>query len=750
MSSETRRTSLAAGFLGAALGGVLLWPVFFGMVPARGDLVDFFWPMKHYTASRWLAGEIALWNPLSGGGEPWLAQLQTGVFYPLDLAFFLPLPFSAFAGIVLHMAIASAGMAAWLYNLGTSRAAALAGGLLFCGGGAFLSLFPVYNNACTAAWLPWVFLGARLVSGGSNLAAFAVPAALSLLGGEPALAAFGGLASVVTAYWTRKEGDARLHAGANAGKRLLSASLLAIGITAVVLLPFIQLLVDSGRLVGATREEALSRPVGVVDLGDLLLPPSPEAVRTLIPGRGTYLLSLALGPAVFFLAVAGGAGFPGRGRLLAALAILGGIGLLLSLGAKGLLMPLLYDLGILRGLRFPARWFVFTHLGLAVFAAAGLDGWIYGNFETPTSRWTARGTVAFTGVLALGTLLSGGLIVGRDPWRGGAVVLALALMGGLIAAVRLLKWPLPAQASPVALLLVAIPLPFISRDPLELIRVELTRPHAGRDLKLSENRIFTALSDPNLLASFIRQDQQPWSAESVRRAVIGLAGYTNLWERIPSLNSASPIPNPRRTRLLGAALSGGDLASVLGLAGVQHLVTPMPLAGASLKLARSHRGVLRYDIPSPAGRAYFAASVKPASDDEVFSTILKEDLLKKDFAFLAAESGIGAASHRGRGYAAAKIVKDEAQELTVQTATSTESFLVITRSYDRGWSVSVDGQKRPLYRANLAFMGLFVPAGEHRVVLSYRPVSFIIGAAISAVSLMILFGLYLQGPGSQY
>jgi hypothetical protein len=176
----------------------------------------------------------------------------------------------------------------------------------------------------------------------------------------------------------------------------------------------------------------------------------------------------------------------------------------------------------------------------------------------------------------------------------------------------------------------------------------------------------------------------------------------------------------------------------------------MPLAGASLKLARSHRGVLRYDIPSPAGRAYFAASVKPASDDEVFSTILKEDLLKKDFAFLAAESGIGAASHRGRGYAAAKIVKDEAQELTVQTATSTESFLVITRSYDRGWSVSVDGQKRPLYRANLAFMGLFVPAGEHRVVLSYRPVSFIIGAAISAVSLMILFGLYLQGPGSQY
>ena len=80
-----------------------------GTVPALIDLPDFFWPMKAYTAARWAAGSVPLWNPLSGCGEPWLAQLQTGVFYPGDFAFFLPWPHGPLAAILLHLVVASAG-----------------------------------------------------------------------------------------------------------------------------------------------------------------------------------------------------------------------------------------------------------------------------------------------------------------------------------------------------------------------------------------------------------------------------------------------------------------------------------------------------------------------------------------------------------------------------------------------------------------------------------------------------------------
>ena len=171
----TGRTALLGGALGLAFAAALLGPgALAGLVPARGDLADFFWPMKAYTAARWAAGSLPLWNPLSGCGEPWLAQLQTGVLYPGDLPFLLGGAAGPLARDRPAPRVAAAGMAAWLSDLGTSRAGALAGAAVFAGGGAFLSLAPVYNNFCTAAFLPWLFLGARRAVRGASPAPFAL------------------------------------------------------------------------------------------------------------------------------------------------------------------------------------------------------------------------------------------------------------------------------------------------------------------------------------------------------------------------------------------------------------------------------------------------------------------------------------------------------------------------------------------------------------------------------------------------
>ena len=141
-------------------------------------------------------------------------------------------------------------------------------------------------------------------------------------------------------------------------------------------------------------------------------------------------------------------------------------------------------------------------------------------------------------------------------------------------------------------------------------------------------------------------------------------------------------------------------------------------------------------------------AVRPATDDEVFTTVMRENLLKKDLALVAPAPGLMASARKGAGYAAARVLEDENEQLAVQTSASEVSFLVITRSYDRGWTARVDGQAKPVLRTNLAFMGVFVPAGEHRVVLTYRPVSFLIGAGITVLCLLTFAGLYLQGPGA--
>src|SRR5213079_3181780 len=110
-----------------------------------------------------------------------------------------------------------------------------------------------------------------------------------------------------------------------------------------------------------------------------VVPQQGAASQASVPGRGGYLLTLALGPAPLLLACGCAAGFPGRRRLLALLFLLGLAGAVLALGAAGRLAPGLYEMGLLR-MRFPARWIVFGHLFLAVAAGAGLDGWLHGRF----------------------------------------------------------------------------------------------------------------------------------------------------------------------------------------------------------------------------------------------------------------------------------------------------------------------------------------------------------------------------------
>jgi hypothetical protein len=62
-------------------------------------------------------------------------------------------------------------------------------------------------------------------------------------------------------------------------------------------------------------------------------------------------------------------------------------------------------------------------------------------------------------------------------------------------------------------------------------------------------------------------------------------------------------------------------------------------------------------------------------------------------------------------------------------------WVVISQTAWKGWRAHVDGRRTALFRANRAFLAVNVPAGHHRILLSYRPDSFVIGRAITLASL---------------
>ena len=64
----------------------------------------------------------------------------------------------------------------------------------------------------------------------------------------------------------------------------------------------------------------------------------------------------------------------------------------------------------------------------------------------------------------------------------------------------------------------------------------------------------------------------------------------------------------------------------------------------------------------------------------------------------------------------------------------------------RGWRAYIDGRRVKMFPANLAFLGVYVPEGRHMIEVKYWPESFVIGRAISALTLLGLIAWGIWRP----
>jgi membrane protein YfhO len=72
-----------------------------------------------------------------------------------------------------------------------------------------------------------------------------------------------------------------------------------------------------------------------------------------------------------------------------------------------------------------------------------------------------------------------------------------------------------------------------------------------------------------------------------------------------------------------------------------------------------------------------------------------------------------------------------------------DGWMVVSEPAWKGWRAYIDDRRVEIHIANLAFLGVFVPAGDHVVRVVYLPESFVIGRAISVASLIVLIALAL-------
>jgi hypothetical protein len=107
-----------------------------------------------------------------------------------------------------------------------------------------------------------------------------------------------------------------------------------------------------------------------------------------------------------------------------------------------------------------------------------------------------------------------------------------------------------------------------------------------------------------------------------------------------------------------------------------------------------------------------------------------------DFAARAWLRGDCGATETPNGTGVVRTIRKTPAHLALRVQTSAPGWVVVTESAWRGWrATDAAGKRLPLRRANHAFLAFHVPAGETAVDLVYRPRSFVLGAAISAVAL---------------
>ncbi len=347
---------------------------FTNLILARGDTFLYFYPYWQAASDALHTGRVPLWNSQLFMGAPLLANSQMGFFYPLNWPFwwFFAVPYAVSGSILLHLVIA--GWGAYLAGrrtLGLSRMGGLVTAVLFALGGYITAQVEHINQLQGIAWLPWFWVVLPTLQAADSKQRWRAATAVALLFSLQLLAGHSqttfitgvGVGVWLVASLLTYGQESRMWASRML-LPLLVGGLLAGLITAVQLLPTLELTRFSSRQGGLPVNEVLSFSLHPLLLGHSLLPAYGQSLFT------EYVAWLPVSGLI--LAMIGGWRWRKR-RELWPLLLLIGIAIFLALGVFN---PANWVLARMPGFSFfrvPARWLVLYAFGMALLAGRGWD-----------------------------------------------------------------------------------------------------------------------------------------------------------------------------------------------------------------------------------------------------------------------------------------------------------------------------------------------------------------------------------------
>lgn len=738
-----------------------------GVMLAPHDGIALNYPVRLLWAEALRHGEWPFWNPFQFGGQPFLATVHPGLFFPPNWLFLILPALWAWNAIVIT-AYWGAGVGAYAFGraIGLFRPAALAVAVTFMLSGFLIAHLEQIMMVQAAAFLPallWAVERLRLTGRARYAMAGCVLLALQVLVGFPMVVA---LSLLVVGPYALFRG-----LGLPRGERskfflaLAGALGLALGLCLVQLLPAMAFIPLTQR--GHIPYEYLTwhslhpRQLLLYWVPYLVGGPVSWLSPTRFWGIGPYLVEIAgyagLGALALATVAAIGRFKDSQTRFWLAIAA---VALLLSFGRYTPLYQLVAHLPVIKTMPGPGRHALEVDMALAVLAGLGLQALATAapGVRRRLAGWglaVAAGPVLLTAVGV--ALLAPRVIARMQP-----------LMPPDIALSRALTLANPGLWVPIALAAVlAVALFAVVRRPGPLSQAALLAVMVG-DLAVFGHHVgWRQLSPTPGDALVTRAPAMPTSEERLLSVAASRYPYDNFqraqtlrYGLLAAMHGDRAIGGydsfyyARYGRLLGFKDSSGLLTDprvwdpahqafdILALRTlrleaslVDSPIWRQRLAGDRWRPAGEAPGVAIFTNTRHLPRAWRPPTAVVLGEADVDARVRGEQPWEARREALVEGASPGPLSG---GPVTARTLG--LNRIALETDGPGPGLVVVSEGYDPGWSAFSGDRELRVRRVNALLIGVEVPAGRHTVTLSYEPPLWRAGLAGSALSLLLLGG----------
>ena len=702
------------------------------------DPIAFFIPMFQFDKEMLQTGKLPLWNPYQGCGTPHIANMQSSVFFPLNIFVYL-LNWKWGLFFLYFFKLYFIGLFLYLYfkEISISPPAAI----VFSVSGMYMSfnltvLYFGFTNA--AFFFPLTLWAIELILKApkqfKGYLIFSLGLVFALFGGNPELVFYGTFTLVIylliRLYQTYKFD---LY---NAYLPILSkffiTFIIGMMISSIQLIPFLEYFRLSSAYLSRNILDLHIHSFPAYILLFSILPTIP------IPNIGVllgYVFNkyetigiIYPGVSILFLGITGIIAL-NKDKIVRALMLISII--ILCIGFN---IPFIHTIVMhIPGFNVGRNYYILIFLSwaLLIISSKVLDDFIAGLIKLRSFK--------IAGIFIIALIITFGLFFIKDTYssipyylqKTISYYLILSTAAAIIVMILTL-WVLKIKDRQILVMLLGILIYAQTAVPMMFYE-----PAIKPEYFYPKNKIFSMLQkkqgQPFRVTSFIGSTQP-----------IAYAANINTFYKIEDIRNYDSLG----VNWYNSIFSYIRLSDTINLTNVKYLIEGRDFDLSSLtnnlQPIEEYNGYILYKNLSAFDRAFMVYNYSVAETDQQALDLLHAysgQLNKIAIIFRKDVQGMPLTVNT-QGTYKIDFIKYTPGYIKLSCTTSQPGLFFISDTYFPGWHARVDGKETKIIRTNYAFQGLWLTQGSHTIELKYAPSSFKYGAFLSIIGILSLIGFY--------